>query len=54
MIKKYVRRHHKPKKIIGDAGSSVMTRRRIKDNTCLLCECESKSIQVALDNEDWI
>ena len=49
-----MRRHHKLDQIIGDAKSSVMTRRKIKGYTCLLCEFEHKSIKYALDNEDWI
>lgn len=54
VLEKYVRRHHKPEQIIGDVESSIMTRRRLKDNACLLCEFEPKSIKDALDNEDWI
>ena len=42
MLEKFVRRHHKLEQIIGDAKSSVMTRKRLKDDTCLLCEFEPK------------
>ena len=31
-----------------------MTRSKLKNYTCLLCELESKSIKYALENEDWI
>ena len=51
VLAKYVRRHHKLDQIIGDIESSVMTRRWLKDNTCLLCELKHKSIKDALDNE---
>ena len=54
MLEKFVRRHHKPEKITGDAESSVMTRRKLKDETCLLCEFDPKSIKYSLDYEDWI
>ena len=30
-----------------------MTRRKLKNDTCLLCEFESKSIKDALENEYW-
>lgn len=54
MLAKYVRRHHKPKQIIVDVESSVMTRKRLRSDTCLLCEFGPKSMKDALDNEDCI
>ena len=54
MLGKFVRRHHQPEKIIGDAESSVMTRKIFKDDTCLLCEIELKPVKSALDNENHI
>lgn len=33
MLAKYVRRHRKPEQIIGDVESSIMTRKRLKDDT---------------------
>ena len=42
------------KKIIRKKNSSVMTRKRLRSDTCLLCELEPKSMKDALDNEDWI
>ena len=54
MLAKFIRRHHKPEQIIGDVESSVMTRERLKDDTCLFCEFESKLVKYALGNEDWI
>lgn len=54
MLEKYVGRHHKLEKIIGDVESSVMSRKRLKDETLLICEFEPKSVKDALDNEDWI
>ena len=54
ILAKYVRRHHKRDQIIGDSKSSVMTRRKIKGDTCLLCEFNPKSIKYYLDNEYWI
>ena len=54
MLAKFVRRHHKPEQIIGDVESSVMTRKRLKDDIFLLYEFEPKLVKYALDNEDWI
>ena len=31
-----------------------MTRKRIRSETCLLCEFEPKYVKDALENEDWI
>jgi len=31
-----------------------MTRRNLKNDTCLLCEFEPKSVKDSLENEDWI
>ena len=50
MLEKYVRRHHKPEKIIGDVESSFITRKKLKDDTCLLCEFEPKIVKDVLDN----
>ena len=54
MLAKYVRRYHKTNQLIGDVELSVMTRRKIKGDTCLLCEFEPKTIKYSLDNQDWI
>ena len=54
MIEKYVRRHHKNDKIIGDVESSVMTRNKLKDDTCLLYEFEPKIVKDDLENKYWI
>ena len=32
----------------------MMTRSKLKDNTCLICEFESKNVRNALENEEWI
>ena len=42
ILEKYVRRHHAPDKIIGDKESRFLTMKRLKSDTCLLCEFEPK------------
>ena len=54
MLAKHVRGHHKSEQIIGDTKASVMARKRLRSDACLLCEFEPKSVKDALDNEDWI
>ena len=54
VLVKYVRRHHKPNQIIGYVESIVMTKIKLKSDTCLLCEFEPQSIKYASDNEDWL
>lgn len=31
-----------------------MTRKRLRSDTCLLCDFEPKTMKDSLDNEDWI
>ena len=54
MLAKYVRRHHRVDKIIGDRSSGVMIRNKLKNPTCLPCAFEPKIVKDTLDNEDWI
>ena len=51
---KYVRRHHTPDQIIGAKDLGVMTRNNLKNDTCLMCKVEPRSIKDDLGNEDWI
>lgn len=46
--------NHTPDQIIGIKDSGVMTRSKLKNDTCLLCEVEPKLVKDALENEDWI
>ena len=39
----YVKRHHAPKKIIGDKSKGTMKRNKLKD-TCFLTEFEPRTI----------
>ena len=50
MLARYVRRHHTPKKIIGDKAKGTMTRNKLK-GTCILAEFEPKNVKDALKNE---
>ena len=50
----YVRSHHVPDQIIGGKGSRVMTRKRVRSNTCLVCDNDPKLVKDDLDNEHWI
>ena len=49
-----MRGHHKPDQIVGDKDLGVMTRSKLKNDTCLLCEFKSRTVKDALENEDWI
>ena len=49
-----MRRHHAPDQTIGDKYSRVVRRRRLKNDTCLLCEFKPEFVKDALENEDWI
>ena len=53
VLARYVRRHHAPKKIIGDKLDGMMTRRKLK-GTCLLVDFEPRNVKNALDNESWV
>lgn len=54
ILAKYVRRHLSQNHIIGDKSVEVMTRSKLKDNTCLISDFEPRTVQDALENEDWI
>ena len=47
-----MRRNHAPVQIIGDKDSRVMKKRGLKNDTCLLCEFDPKSIKYTLEDED--
>lgn len=54
ILAKYVRRHHASSQIIGDTDDPVMTRNKLRQNTCLISEFESRIVKEAFNNEDWI
>ena len=49
-----MRKHHASDQIIVDKVLGVVTRKRLKIDTCLLCLYEPRSLKDALENEDWI
>ena len=53
-LSKYVRRYHPSKKIIGGTTDGPMTRNRLKHETCLVSLLEPKTMNDALDEENWI
>ena len=53
ILSKYVRRHHAPKKIIGDQIDSVVTWNKLKA-TCFLSEFEPRTTKDSLNHESWI
>ncbi|GLJ25519.1 hypothetical protein SUGI_0488560 [Cryptomeria japonica] len=54
VLAKYVRRNHAPSHIIGDKNDPVMTRNKLRQNTCLKFEFEPKIVKEAFNSEDWI
>ncbi len=54
ILEKYIKRHHAFEKIIGDKEFGVMTRKRLRSETCLLCDFEPKSVKDALEDKDLI
>ena len=54
MISKFLGGHHKLEQIIGDVESTVMKRKILKGDSCLICEFEPKLVKDSLDNEDLI
>ena len=49
-----MRRHHAPEQIIRHKEFGIVTRKRLRNDTCLLFKFEPKSVKDALENEDWI
>ena len=52
-LAKYVRRHHLPEQIIGNKEAKIMTRNRIRSETCLLRKVAPRIVSGALQNDDW-
>ena len=46
--------NHTRYQIIGDKYLGVITRNKLKNDTCLLCEFETRIVKDALENENWI
>lgn len=53
-IPRYVKLNHDPKQIIGDKDAAILTRRKVKENSCMISEFEPKSFKEAHKDEDWI
>ena len=54
ILEKDVRRNHTPDQIIGNKESRIMTRNKLRNQTCSLCDFKPKLVKYSLDNEDWI
>lgn len=54
ILAKCVRRHHTPSQIIRDKDSAVMTKKTLKNDTCLPREFEPRTIKDVFNDEDWI
>lgn len=54
ILAKYVRRNHAQSYIIGDKDAQVMTRNKLRENTCLISKLEPRRVKEALNNEDWM
>lgn len=52
-LARYVRRHHAPKKSIGDQSEGTMTMKKLK-GICFLTKFEPRTIKDALENESRI
>ena len=52
-LSKYVRRHHPTKQIIGKKDARLMTRKRLRNESCLLRKKEPKIVKDALEDDDW-
>ena len=47
-LSKYVRRHHPAKQIIGDKNARPMTRKKLRNETCLLSKIEPETVKDSL------
>ena len=52
-LSKYVKRHRTTTQIIGDKDARLMTRNRLRSESCLLNTKETKLVKDALENKDW-
>ena len=48
-----MRRHHPAKQIIGDKEARPMTRKKLRNESCLLSKIEPKIVKDALQDDDW-
>lgn len=51
-IPRYVKLNHDPKQIIGDKDARILTRRKVRENSCMISEFEPKSFKEAHKYED--
>lgn len=54
IIPRYVRLNQNPDQIIGDKDAGVLTRRRIRDNSCMISTIESRTTKEAFGDDQWI
>ena len=48
-----MRRHHPTEQIIGDKKAKIMTRNRLRNESCLLRKIEPSTMRDALEDEGW-
>lgn len=51
---RYVRLNHSEEQIIGDKNAGVQTRRKLRENSCLISTIEPKTVKEALKDDDWV
>ena len=51
-LSKYVKRHHLATQIIGDKDTRKMTRKKLRNDTCLLRKKETKIVKDTLEAVD--
>lgn len=54
VIPRYARLNHSPEQIIGDKDVGVLTRRRIRDNSCMISTFEPRSAKEAFGDDHWV
>ncbi|GLJ12937.1 hypothetical protein SUGI_0200990 [Cryptomeria japonica] len=54
VIPRYVRLNHSPEQIIGDKDADVLTRRRIRENSCMISTFEPRSAKEAFGDDHWV
>lgn len=54
IIPRYVKLNHDPRQIIGDKDAGILTRRKVRENSCMISEFEPKSFKEAHKDEDQI
>lgn len=51
---RYVRLNHNLDQIIGDKDAGVLTRRRIRENSCMISTIEPRTAKEAFGDDHWV